>query len=139
MTLSSFLDFFNGERGAVLRTCTQGTEELESEFSKSNLKYMRRFYLEYHETEPQIPQTLSGQLPAETLTETPIRQILSDQLPAVVPTETPIVQTLFAQLTYSFPLSWSYYILLITIDNREERRFYEIEFREKQWSLSELK
>lgn len=82
---------------------------------------MRRFYLEYHETVPQIPQTVSAKLPAKTPTETPIRQTLS------------------AQFTPRFTLSWSHYIVLMNIDNRDERRFYEIESRQNQWSLSELK
>ena len=29
-------------------------------FSATNLEYMRRFYLDYHETVPQIPQTVYG-------------------------------------------------------------------------------
>ena len=44
-----------------------------------------------------------------------------------------------AKLTPNFTLSWSHYIVLMTIDNRDERRFYEIESRQNQWSLSELK
>jgi len=97
------------------------TEELGRGFSERNLKYMRRFYLEYHETVPQIAQTVSGQLPAKIQMETPIRQTLS------------------AQFTPAFTLSWSHYIILMNIDNRDERRFYEIESRQNQWSLSELK
>jgi len=97
------------------------TEEIGRGFSERNLKYIRRFYLEYHETVPQIAQTVSGQLPAKTTTETPIGQTLS------------------AQFTPTFTLSWSHYLILMTIDNRDERRFYEIESQQNQWSLSELK
>jgi len=97
------------------------TREIGRGFSERNLKYIRRFYLEYRETVPQIAQTVSGQLPAKTTTETPIGQTLS------------------AQFTPPFTLSWSHYIVLMNIDNRDERRFYEIESRENQWSLSELK
>ena len=49
------------------------------------------------------------------------------------------MQTLSAKLTPNFTLSWSHYIFLMNIDNRDERRFYEIESRQNQWSLSELK
>jgi predicted nuclease of restriction endonuclease-like (RecB) superfamily len=97
------------------------TEEIGRGFSTTNLKYMRLFYLEYHDVTPQIAQTLSAQLPAKTLTETPISQTVSDQF---IP---------------RFTLSWSHYIFLMNIDNRDERRFYEIESRQNQWSLSELK
>jgi hypothetical protein len=87
------------------------TEELGRGFSKRNLEYIRRFYLEYHDVTPQIAQTLSAQLPAKTPTETPISQTVSDQF---IP---------------RFTLSWSHYIFLMNIDNRDERRFYEIESR----------
>ncbi|MGA2699010.1 MAG: PDDEXK nuclease domain-containing protein [Methanoregula sp.] len=109
-----------GER--IVRELSQRlTAELGRGFSKRNLEYIRRFYLEYHDATPQIAQTLSAQLPAKTTTETPIGQTLS------------------AQFKPSFSLSWSHYIVLMNIDNRDERRFYEIESRENQWSLSELK
>ena len=97
------------------------TEELGRGFSATNLEYMRRFYLDYHETVPQIPQTVSGKLPAKTHREIPI------------------VQALSAQFAHTFTLSWSHYVFLMNIDNRDERRFYEIESGQNQWSLSELK
>ena len=105
----------------LIELSIQLNKEFGRGFSATNLEYMRRFYLDYHETVPQIPQTVSGKLPAKT------------------PTETPIGQTLSAQFTPTFTLSWSHYIFLMTIDNRDERRFYEIESRQNQWSLSELK
>ena len=59
------------------------TGDIGREFSERNLKYIRRFYLEYHETVPQIAQTVSGQLPAKTPIETPIGQTLSAQFTPV--------------------------------------------------------
>jgi predicted nuclease of restriction endonuclease-like (RecB) superfamily len=97
------------------------TEELGRGFSPTNLKYMRLFYLEYRELSPQIAQTLSAKSPAKSRTEIPIGQTLSD---------------LF---TSRFTLSWSHYVFLMNIDNLNERRFYEIESGQNQWSLSELK
>jgi len=109
-----------GER--VLKELSHSlTEEIGRGFSTTNLKYMRLFYLEYHDSTPQIAQTRSAQLPARTLTDTPISQTVSDQF---IP---------------RFTLSWSHYVFLMNIDNRDERRFYEIESQENQWSLSELK
>ena len=115
------------------------TEELGRGFSKSNLEYMRRFYLEYSGTQLQITQTLSGQSAAPFKEITHISQKPSAELPAKVPTETSIGQTLSAQFTPRFTLSWSHYVFLMNIDNRDERRFYEIESGQNQWSLSELK
>ena len=79
---------------------------------------MRRFYLEYCESAP--PAVSGG----------------SD---AAVPTGQPIAQTLSARFTPRFALSWSHYVFLMNIGNRDERRFYEIEAQQNQWSLSELK
>lgn len=49
------------------------------------------------------------------------------------------MQAVSAKLEDSFTLSWSHYVFLMNIDNRDERRFYEIESQQNQWSLSELK
>ena len=38
----------------------------------------------------------------------------------------------------AFTLSWSHYLKLMRIDNPEERRFYEIEAKENNWSLRQL-
>jgi len=38
-----------------------------------------------------------------------------------------------------FNLSWSHYLMLTSIKDIDERRFYEIESIENNWSLRELK
>jgi predicted nuclease of restriction endonuclease-like (RecB) superfamily len=105
----------------LIELSRQLTNELGRGFSERNLESMRRFYLEYHEMAPQIPQTVSAKLPARTQTETSI------------------MQTRSAQFAPIFTLSWSHYVFLMNINNQDERRFYEIESRQNQWSLSELK
>lgn len=40
---------------------------------------------------------------------------------------------------YPFRLSWSHYLVLMRMDNPDERRFYEIEAAENGWDLDELK
>ena len=97
------------------------TREFGRGFSERNLKYMRRFYLEYPDTCDQVPQTVS----AKSLT--PARPV------------DPIGQTLSAEFRHGVALSWSHYVFLMNIGNRDERKFYEIESKENQWSLSELK
>ena len=42
-------------------------------------------------------------------------------------------------LSTEFKLNWSHYLVLIRIDNIEERNFYEIETSQNNWSLRELK
>ncbi|MDP2791348.1 MAG: PDDEXK nuclease domain-containing protein [Rectinemataceae bacterium] len=53
-----------------------------------------------------------------------------------------IVQTLSGQSSTakpSFLLSWSHYVFLISITNPDERRFYEIESTEQNWTIRELR
>ena len=40
--------------------------------------------------------------------------------------------------TLSFTLSWSHYLILMRIDNPDERSFYEIECAKQQWSVRQL-
>jgi predicted nuclease of restriction endonuclease-like (RecB) superfamily len=52
----------------------------------------------------------------------------------------PIPQTVSAESkTLVFQLSWSHYQMLLRIENKEERAFYEIEATQNNWSLPELK
>ena len=77
-------------------------------FSVDNLERMRLFY-----------QTYSSQISA-----TPLRK---SGEPGVTQVQHP-----------DFRLSWSHYIKLMRIENPDERRFYEIESIENNWSLKEL-
>jgi len=38
-----------------------------------------------------------------------------------------------------FTLSWSHYILLLTIKETAQRKFYEIEYTNESWSVPELR
>ncbi|MBD2752503.1 PDDEXK nuclease domain-containing protein [Spirosoma validum] len=50
-----------------------------------------------------------------------------------------IQQTVSAELQQpSFQLSWSHYLILMRIDNPDQRRFYELECVANNWSLREL-
>ena len=72
--------------------------EFGSGFSRSNLAYMRSFYLAYQDRAP-IVQTLSGQSMA-TLDG---------------PARAPKIQTLSGQSHRPFGLSWSHYVFLLGI------------------------
>lgn len=104
------------------------SEEFGNGFSERNLEYMRKFFLLWRERLPEISQTVSAKLsqPAKT------SQTLSAQLS--------IPQTASGKSGNSpFTLSWSHYVLLLTIKNPEERSFYEIEAFQSDWSFRELK
>jgi predicted nuclease of restriction endonuclease-like (RecB) superfamily len=89
-------------------------EEFGKGFSERNLEYMRKFFLTWRERLPEISQKASAKL-----TLIGKGQILSGKSP--------------------FTLSWSHYVLLLTIKNPEARAFYQIESAQAGWSLPELK
>ena len=57
------------------------TGEFGEGFSKSNLEYMRRFYLAYEDRRFHITQTVSGQLSASRITQTVSGQSQVEPLP----------------------------------------------------------
>jgi predicted nuclease of restriction endonuclease-like (RecB) superfamily len=91
------------------------SERLKREFGKGfsvdNLENMRRFYLTY------------------SISETSSRKSNKEK------SET--VSRIFDNAY--FQLSWSHYLFLLKIDNLEERKFYEIEAINNNWSIRELR
>lgn len=103
-------------------------EEFGSGFSPANLSQMRKFFLTWKDRDScPIFQTVSEKLhDGETL------HIRSDKFA--------ITQTASGKSGKpAFTLSWSHYVLLLTIKNPEERSFYEIEAYQSDWSFRELK
>ncbi len=94
------------------------TEEFGRGYSKSNLEYMSSFYLIYQNRLSPIAQTVSGQLQKRQKNQ--------------------IAQTVSGQSKIPFQLSWSHYVQLIKISNKDERNFYEIESVSNNWSVREL-
>ena len=95
--------------------------------SPTNLRKFRHFYLAY----PEIQQTLSVESPEHTeIRQTaPVESLLTPADDgAIGPT----------YIGDRFTLGWSHYVTLLTIDNAEARRFYEIEATENGWSVREL-
>jgi len=101
------------------------TEDFGRGFSLTNLKLMRQFYVVLNK---QISQTPSGQLPCTVKGQT-----LSDLLPAKRKTMKKHPSSAF------FTLSWSHYVFLMGIKSVDERKFYEIEAKQQDWSLRKLK
>ena len=103
------------------------TGEFGDGFSKSNLEYMRRFFLLYQDRS-QIAQTVSGQLGSPKKRQSqpvPMTQTSSGQSGTLRPR--------------SFSLSWSHYVFLLGIKNPDERSFYEIESTQQNWTIRELR
>ncbi|MEA2602575.1 MAG: hypothetical protein QOF89_3567 [Acidobacteriota bacterium] len=90
------------------------TAELGRGFSRANLQSMRSFFLLYQDRLPRIRQKPSGKLTG--MPEAPSRTSAA-----------------------SFTLSWSHYVVLLSIRDGQERSFYEIESAQSGWSVPELK
>lgn len=102
-------------------------------FSKRNVEQMRAFYLGW-----EIAQTASAQLEARVKCSMPpgkasgaIGQRLSGQ--------SAFAQTVSAQFgRAAFPLSWSHYVRLLSVENPLARAFYETESLRGGWSVRQL-
>jgi predicted nuclease of restriction endonuclease-like (RecB) superfamily len=91
-------------------------------YSVATLKNARQFYLVYSKS---IRQTMFSEL-----TDGENRQTLISVLEN---------GKVAKSATRLFHLSWSHYLVLMRIKDDDERRFYEIEAENGQWSLSFLK
>ena len=94
-------------------------------FAKSNLEYMRRFYLAYQDR-VDIAQLATGPSGAGS----GAAAIAQFQTGRSKPD---------AGLTAPFSLSWTHYVFLLGIANPDERSFYEIEATQLGWILKHLR
>ncbi len=98
------------------KTLVQLSADLSKEYgggySRTNLEYMRKFYLLYRNriSQPQVGKSIRNKK------------------------SQPVVGK-FSEL---FQLSWSHYIQLLKIENETERKFYEIEATQGNWGKREL-
>jgi len=125
------------------------TEEFGRGFSKSNLAAMKRFYLLWAER-VQIFQQATGKLASPEILQLPAEKSSASQI-----SQQPAGKSLIAQQATGqwvgeeisaqpirkspFTLSWTHYVLLLTIKDPNARSFYEIEATNEGWSVPELK
>jgi len=118
------------EYGAALleRLAADLTGRFGRGFSRQNVQNMRMFYLSY--PPERIRQTLSGKL--ARLPGQQIRQTASGE-------SEPALATLgFDDLSAAFPLPWSAYVRLLSVNNENARQFYETEALRGGWSVRQL-
>ncbi len=117
------------------------TEEFGRGFSRANLEYMRKFYLLWQDRAVQISQKPSGKLATARIRQTPSGKSHAGiaQKPSAQSADAAIAQTPSGKSAAPFVLSWSHYVLLLTIKHPQERSFYEIESAQSGWSVPELK
>ncbi len=109
--------------GATLlaRLSADLTSKLGRGYSVDSLEQMRRFYLAWPPAK--ISETLSRNLPSASAKEK--SETLSRKLTVL-------------DLKEAFRLSWSQYVLLLSVRNAEARNFYEKEALRADWSVRQL-
>ena len=110
------------------------TKSFGKGFSISNLKSMRKFYLEYSKF-----QTLSGK---SDVVEKKSQTMSGQSGKFTQKQQTPSRQVAFNEeneIMISFKLSWSHYLELLEVSDLEARSFYEKECINSNWSVRELR
>ena len=102
------------------------TERFGRGFSVTTLKSARKFYQIYSDSIRQLSTDESEIEKGQTMFDLFENKNLTAKR-----------QTMFAQ-SYPFTLGWSHYLILIRIDDPDERRFYEIEAAQQQWTFRQL-
>ena len=98
------------------------TKEYGRGFSRSNAAGMRQFYMTYKDREDEIIQSQIGQL---------------GQGIEIVQSGIGQLDIMYSKLP--FKLSWTHYQVLMRIEDKEERDFYEKEAIYSGWNVSTLK
>lgn len=107
----------------------QLTEEFGKGFSRSNLEYMRKFFLIWQDRVPSISQQATGKFLTDEKCQQP-----ADEFGTVGIQQQPVTK-----FHNPFTLSWTHYVELLPIKDADERSFYEIEATNSGWSVPELK
>ena len=102
------------------------TDKFGRGFSKRNVEHMRMLYLNWP-----IAQTLSSQSEDRNCPTLPGETILPILLTASAKSSLSVLAT-------SFPLPWSHYVRLMSVNNPDARGFYETEALRCGWSVRQL-
>jgi predicted nuclease of restriction endonuclease-like (RecB) superfamily len=108
------------------RLGTDLTQRFGRGFSWRNLYQMRSFYLAY----PKILQTPSAK--SSPAVEAGILQTVSEKL------QTVSAQSPAVEVAGRWPLPWSHYVKLLSLEDPEARAFYEAEALRGGWSVRQL-
>lgn len=98
------------------------TEEYGRGFSRSNVAGMRQFYVAYKDREDEIIKSGIGRF---------------EQTFEII--QSGIGQLEMAYNSLPFKLSWTHYQVLMRIEDRDERDFYENEAIRSNWNVNTLK
>ncbi len=103
------------------------TDRFGSGWSVETLKLCRRFFVVYSDS-------VNSVYPIQDENQTTVLEKGKQWLPNLK------YETVLRKSSESpsFTLSWSHYLILMRIDNPDERSFYEIECTQQQWSVRQL-
>ncbi|WP_341325864.1 PDDEXK nuclease domain-containing protein [Methylotuvimicrobium sp. KM2] len=105
-----------------------------SGMSPTNLRKFREFYQGYQKIQPTLSVT---SLNFQKIQQSPPAE--SQTMSGTLPFNNLDTQKIMRALSEYFNLSWSHYVVLLSIKSEDERRFYEIEAIENAWGIRELK
>jgi predicted nuclease of restriction endonuclease-like (RecB) superfamily len=94
-------------------------------YSETYLRYFRRFYLAFADRQPSIQHSGSAEL-------------LDQDTPSTTATLKAALEPTGTWVGFSDMLSWTHYRTLCRVEQRAERRFYEIEAHKAGWSVETL-
>jgi predicted nuclease of restriction endonuclease-like (RecB) superfamily len=109
------------------------TKKLGKGFSIDNLELMRKFYTDYGQNSADFRISETASRKFGPISETLSRKLIN------LPNSVTAINDIWQSLTEKFSLSWSHYVVLLTIKSLDERHFYEIETNENNWGIRELK
>lgn len=106
-------------------------------YSVDNLELMRKFYIGYSEIQQSATVKFFILQISETLSR--ISEANSESVSQNLKVNAEFLHDIWQTLSDKFSLSWSHYVVLLTIKSDDERQFYEIESVENSWGIRELK
>jgi predicted nuclease of restriction endonuclease-like (RecB) superfamily len=118
-------------------------------YSPTNLRYFRMFYQTFADRVPMIGHKVSGRLDGAggESGDTSIHHKACDEFGSVPPQHDSggVLEDLSLAIEhadqargFSPNLSWSHYRTLLSVENKHERLFYEIEAAKENWSVPQL-
>ena len=113
------------------------TKKMGKGFSVDSLELMRKFYTGFSDVQKVI--TVDFLLLTKSETVSRISQPNSETVSRKSEMKGIIPDKIWQTLSAKFHLSWSHYVVLMTINEENERKFYEIEAKENAWGIRELK
>ena len=115
----------------IIRLAADLTARFGRGFSLTNLKQFRQFYMIF-------PLVEKGQTVSDQLTFPRKGQTASGFSAPKVISQTLSAKSDVTALTARFPLPWSHYVRLLSVDNPQARSFYETEALRGGWSVRQL-